>query len=105
MKDIMYYFGYAKVDSDPESYTAFHEYADPNPELVATYNGYKTLNQHSLEWNAYMTDEERAKIWFMNSDPAKSTEVIDFDEGVVMSSALRHDCAMRLFGKADFNVE
>lgn len=44
MKDIMYYFGYAKVDSDPDSYTAFHEYKEHDPELLKTYNGYKLLN-------------------------------------------------------------
>jgi len=41
MSDVIYYFGYAKVDSDLQSATAFHEYADPDPELAKTYNGYK----------------------------------------------------------------
>lgn len=105
MKDILYYFGYAKNESDTDQFTAFFEYADADPELVKTYNGYKELNKQSLEWNAGMTDEERAKIWFMNSDPAKSCEVIDFDEGALLHRPLRHDISMKLFGEAPFHVE
>lgn len=60
MSDVIYYFGYAKVDSDIQSATAFHEYADPDPELAKTYNGYKMLNKQNLEWNASMTEEERS---------------------------------------------
>ena len=56
MKDIMYYYGYAKIKEDPDNMTGFHGYPTTDPELLKTYNGYKTLNRHSLEWNASMTD-------------------------------------------------
>lgn len=39
-----------------------------------------------------MSDEERAQIWFMNSNPDKSTEVIDWDEGDIISKPVLHDC-------------
>jgi hypothetical protein len=60
MKDIMYYFGYAKIKEDPENYTGFYDYPVTDPELVKTYMEFKTLNRHSLEWNASMNDDERA---------------------------------------------
>jgi len=37
MKDIMYYFGYAKIKEDPENYTGFHDYPVTDPELLKTY--------------------------------------------------------------------
>lgn len=62
MKEIMYYFGYAKIKEDPDNYTGFHEYAESDPALLKSYYGYKELNKHSLQWNECMTDEQREEI-------------------------------------------
>jgi len=91
MKDVLYYFGYVKHESDPESYTQFHEFKDPNPELAKTYNCFKQLNQQSIEWNASLTDPERAQIQFMNSNPDKAVQVLEWAEGNAISGPMRHD--------------
>ena len=57
MKDIMYYYGYAKIKEDPDNYTGFHDYPQTDPELLKTYKKFRELNRHSLEWNADMSDE------------------------------------------------
>lgn len=91
MKDVLYYFGYVKHESDPESYTQFHEFKDPNPELAKTYNCFQRLNQQSIEWNASLTDAERAEIQFMNSNPDKAVQVLEWAEGNAISGPMRHD--------------
>lgn len=105
MKDIMYYFGYADIKEDPDNMTAFYKYPETDPELYKTYYQYRTLNKHSLEWNAYMNDEERAKIQFMLSDPDKRADVADFAETDMMAECIMHDAEMRMFGKARKNIE
>ena len=60
MKDIIYYFGYAKFSKDPDNYTGFYEYQKTDAEASKTYNGFRELNAQSIEWNAYMSDDERA---------------------------------------------
>ena len=84
MKDIIYYFGYAKIAEDPNNVTPFYDYPKTDPELYKKYYGYKELNEQSIGWNAYMTDEERALIQFMCSDPDKSAEVPDFHELITL---------------------
>jgi hypothetical protein len=100
MKDIIYYFGYAKIAEDPNNVTPFYDYPKTDPELYKKYYGYKELNEQSIGWNAYMTDEERALIQFMCSDPDKSAEVTDFAESDKMAECVMHDAELRLFGKA-----
>ena len=41
MKDIMYYYGYAKIKEDPDNITGFHEYSKSDPEDLKHYNEYK----------------------------------------------------------------
>ena len=96
----MYYFGYAKIKEDPDNYTGFYEYPVTDPDLHKHYYGYRELNRHSIEWNAYMTDAERAQIQFMCSDPEKQCEVTDFAESNKLAECVMHDAELRLFGKA-----
>lgn len=105
MKDIMYYFGYAKIKEDPDNITGFHEYKVTDQELYKHYNEYKMLNRHSLEWNEYMKDEERATIWFQNCDPEKVVDLLTWAEGDQISAPLRHDMEIRMFGKSSLDCK
>ena len=52
MKEIMYYFGYAHIKEDPDNYTGFYEYPVTDSSLLKSYNQFRELNRHSIEWNA-----------------------------------------------------
>ena len=105
LKDIIYYFGYAFMADDPDNITGFFEYENAEPELVKTYYGFKELNNHSIGWNAYMSDEERALIQLKNSDPEKRVGVLDEgDEWSRLDSCLIHDTELRMFGKTNQKV-
>jgi hypothetical protein len=100
MKDIIYYFGYAKIAEDPDNITGFYDYPKTDPDMLKKYYGFKELNEQSIGWNAYMNDEERALIQFMCSDPEKSAEVISYAESNKISECTMHDAELRMFGKA-----
>jgi hypothetical protein len=105
MKDIIYYFGYAKIPEDPDNKTGFFEYEHSDPEMLKQYYGYAQLTQHSIEWNASMTDEEREQIQFMNSDPEKSAELCTYAETAMMAECVIHDAELRLYGTASKVIE
>jgi hypothetical protein len=58
----LYYFGYAKLKEDPKNFTGFYPFEETDQNMYKSYNGFRELNRHSIEWNASMTDEERAEI-------------------------------------------
>ena len=39
-KEMMHFFGYAKVPQDPDNYTGFYEYDGTDEHLNSMYNGY-----------------------------------------------------------------
>jgi hypothetical protein len=41
VKDMAYFFGYAKVDEDKENPTGFFDYKTHNPEDLKRYKGFK----------------------------------------------------------------
>ena len=41
MKEMIYYFGYAKTNEDPDNYTGFYDFTKPDPELHKTHYAYK----------------------------------------------------------------
>lgn len=47
-----------------------------------------------------MSDEDRAQIQFMCSDPDKRADVTDFDESDKMAECVLNDAEIRMFGKS-----
>ena len=43
MKEMLHFFRYAKVSSDPDNFTGFFEYEEEDPELI---RNYKTFEAH-----------------------------------------------------------
>ena len=41
MKEMLHYFGYAKVSSDPDNFTGFFEYETEDPEILRHYKGFE----------------------------------------------------------------
>ena len=50
MKEMLHFFGYAKVPTDPENITGFYEYHDLNQEMSCLYKGWKAQNVDILDW-------------------------------------------------------
>ena len=41
MKEMLHFFGYAKVSSDPDNFTGFFEYEEEDPELIRNYKAFE----------------------------------------------------------------
>jgi hypothetical protein len=57
-----YFFGYAKVEEDLENPTAFFSYEKHDPNLLKTYNGFKSQNKSMIEWICTMNEQEATEI-------------------------------------------
>ena len=78
-KDMVHFFGYAKVPQDPENVTGFFEYDGSNEQLNDMYRGYERHNEETLTWVHDMTDDELAKCKYQLSDKSKEVPLLDFD--------------------------
>lgn len=58
VKDMAYFFGYAKTEEDKESKTGFFEYASHSPENLQRYMGFKDQNKSMVDWICTMSEEE-----------------------------------------------
>ena len=103
LKEMLHYFGYAKIKEDPDNETGYFEF-DSDPEMLKLYKGYRQLSRHSIEWNAYMTDDERRSMQYMCSDRDKEVEVTDFSESGRNCECELHDAHQRMFGDPGYHV-
>ena len=50
MKEMLHFFGYAKLPTDAENLTGFFEYSGEDEELNRMYKGYQAQNEDMVSW-------------------------------------------------------
>jgi len=64
MKEVLHFFGYAKVPHDPENMTGFFDYTDSSSdtEMMSQYKGWQVQNADMINWACESTDTDLENI-------------------------------------------
>ena len=49
-KEMLHFFGYAKVPQDPDNVTGFYDYDGKDEYLNEIYQGYQLHNEDAINW-------------------------------------------------------
>lgn len=79
MKDMMHFFGYAKLPQDPENPTGFVEYDGQDETLLRKYKAYEKQNEDMINLISTMTDEELDEFVYELNDPETEVPLANFD--------------------------
>ena len=90
MKEMLHFFGYAKVSSDPENFTGFFEYPEEDPEMLRQYKGFEAHREQTIDWVASLNDQELNNIQYLLSDPAKEVDIMNFETSEKACRAIAH---------------
>ena len=55
MKEMMFMFGYAKTEAEPENNTAFYNFGKNDP-MSARHKSFRTLNENMIDWVCSLDD-------------------------------------------------
>ena len=58
MKEMLHYFGYAKVSSEPDNFTGFFEYEEEEQELIKNYKAFEAHREQTIDWVCSLNDAE-----------------------------------------------
>ena len=58
MKEMIYYFGYAKVKREPANLTGFFNYSEEDPELIRNYKAFEAHRAQTIDWVCSLNDDE-----------------------------------------------
>ena len=72
MKEMLHFFGYAKVPSDPDNLTGFFDYSgEEESQITRQYKGWRIQNTDMVNWSCQLTDHDLEQIQFKMQDPRK----------------------------------
>ena len=89
-KEMLHYFGYAKVPQDPENSTGFFEYDGSDENLNNMYREYEQHNEETLQWVHGMTDDELAQCKYFFTEKSKEVPLLDFDSNTRATLTIHH---------------
>ena len=73
MSEMLHFFGYAKVASDPDNPIGFIDYGDSSDaEALRQYKGFLAQNQDMVDWVCQLTDQDLEQFQYTLYDPQKA---------------------------------
>jgi len=61
MKEMMFMFGYATTEAEPDNNTAFYNFGKNDP-MAARHKSFRTLNENMIDWVCSLDDADLAKF-------------------------------------------
>ena len=99
MKEVLHFFGYARLPEDPSNITGFFEYDGSDAEMNRQYKGWKAQNEAMVNWVCHLTDDDLENFKYRLSDPAKEVPLMDFDTSVKATTAISDFYSKKLYNK------
>ena len=90
LKEMIHYFGYAKVSSDPENFTGFFNYEEEDPELLRTYKAFEAHRENSIDWVCSLNDDELNTFQYQLADKSKEVDIMNFATSEKACRAIGH---------------
>ena len=98
MKEMLHFFGYARVPQDPDNVTGFFEFDGSDEALVRQYNGWRVQNEDMVNWACQLTDADLENINFELHDPKKDVPVLTLESSSRANKAVMNYYQKQLFG-------
>lgn len=64
MKEMLHFFGYVKVASDPDNFTGFFEYEEEDPEMLRQYKGFEAHREQTIDWVCSLNEREMSTFHY-----------------------------------------
>lgn len=91
-KEMLHFFGYAKVPQDPDNLTGFYEFDGEDEGLMRQYKAFRTVNEDMVNWASLLSEAELESFKYQLSDPAKDVPLIGFSTATKATKAITHYC-------------
>lgn len=98
MKEMLHFFGYAKLPQDPENPTGFYEFDGTDEEMNSIYNGYQRQNEDILHWTNSLKENELAQMSYHFTPKSKDVPLLDFTTMERASTATHNYYEKKYFG-------
>jgi len=98
-KEMLHFFGYAKVPQDPENTTGFTEYDGQDEHLNRVYKGYERQNEDMINWVSTMTDQELDNLRYLVNDQAKDVPLLDFKSNEKAVVTIHNHFEQKMYGR------
>ena len=105
VKDMAYFFGYAKVDEDKENPTGFFDYKTHNPEDLKRYKGFKAQNKNMIDWVCSMNEKEASEIQYKLSDKSKEVPIMGFETTEFATRPIKDFSEKKLYGQSFTKID
>ena len=106
LKDMLFFFGYAKHASDPENFTGFFQYApEAEQEQAQNYKAHVQLTNQVLEWTATLSPEILSEFQYQLSDKSKEVNILDFKTSADAGKAINDWSEKLLYGRSYTNCK
>ena len=90
MKEMLHFFGYAKVASDSDNSTGFFEYEEEDPELIHNYKAFEAHREQTIDWVCSLNEAELSTLKYQLSDPAKGFNIMSLETTSKACKAIAH---------------
>ena len=98
MQEMLHFFGYAKLPTDPENITGFFEYSGEDNELTRQYKGWRAQNSDMVSWSCQLTDKDLETIQYRLSDARKDVQLLTVWMSHQVTKAIQHYYEKQIYG-------
>ena len=99
MKEMLHFFGYARLPTDPDNNTGFFEYDGTDEEMNRQYKGWQLQNESMINWVCQLTDADLERYRYRLSDPAKDVPLLDYATSTKATNAISDYYSKKFYNK------
>ena len=97
---MIYFFGYAKTEREPDNSTGFFEYDTVDEQFERKHKFFKTQNEGMIDWVSQLSDEDLARYNWKSSDSAKDIKFVTLNDSSLCTRAINNYTQKKMYGEA-----
>lgn len=106
LKDMLYFFGYAKPHYDKDNKTGFFEFDKETDQAMAgTYKQHQNVSESVIEWVSTMGPDLLREFQYQLGDKNKEVELLSFATTAEAGKAINDWSERQLYGKSYTNCK